>query len=632
MRKSQYNEQHIRSMQVRMDRFRRFHQEVRSNLELKTSHCLKEIEKSRIVGKTFVHIDMDMFFCAVEIRDNPSLADQPVAVGGPSMICTTNYIARRHGVRAAMPGFIGKRLCPDLIFVKPNNAKYRTVSQTIRKVRHLLWPHLSYELHFLVFVRYDSSMLCSSLDEASLDITEYLKNHGLHSAEEKFTLVSEIRKAVFDISGGLLCSAGIAPSRLVAKICSEDQKPNGQTQVDSHGVADYMKSLSVRRLPGIGKCRDHLLEELGIRQCGHILTHAALIQQLFPPLTSQFLFRVALGLDRDQTEAPRKSVSCERTFSPMDSFQKMATLLFDIAANVTKELHTLQLTSGHLTVKVKFADFEVKTFATKLKEQTSLASRIYQICLSSLHRHFGYSKRHITSIFSRKIRLLGIRCAALLPFQSLAVRATLSLPETTALASTSLSNTVSLRTTKCEGVASSRLLSSKSASTSSSTPKQIYPTVKGMLPALASTFVSNGVGEHLLTNVSSTSLDGLYSHEEEKGVPILSNEMLEPPEHFLPFSNVALACRNLSFPLPPISCEKSDVASPFHTCVTSSTLESCSKLSQPLSKTSAPLYPKFEGHCVENAEKVVVPYCFLEDLDVDMPSKRPRVDVSFEFF
>lgn len=128
---------------------------------------IADIEKTRVVDRTWAHIDMDMFFAAVEIRDNPSLADKPVAVGGEMMISTANYVARKFGVRSAMPGFIAKKLCPDLVFVKCNFRKYRDVSNVFMKILE----------------EYDPAYESMGCDEANLDLTNYLIERGLNTDE-----------------------------------------------------------------------------------------------------------------------------------------------------------------------------------------------------------------------------------------------------------------------------------------------------------------------------------------------------------------------------------------------------------------------------------------------------------------
>lgn len=119
--------------------------------------------REREVRRTWMHIDMDMFYAAVEIRENPSLKKKPVAVGDNTMITTTNYIARKYGVKSAMPGFIGRKLCPHLVFIKPNYPKYKHASDEFKKV---LCP-------------YDSKLESTGLDEANLDLTEYLVEHKM---------------------------------------------------------------------------------------------------------------------------------------------------------------------------------------------------------------------------------------------------------------------------------------------------------------------------------------------------------------------------------------------------------------------------------------------------------------------
>lgn len=133
----------------------------REAIQKRVDEVVVQLEASRDLTRTIVVVDMDMFYAAVEMRDDPALRDVPLAVGGMSMICTTNYIARKFGVRAAMPGFIGKELCPELQFVSPNFEKYTAIAVQIREI----------------FAEYDPHFSAFSLDEARLDITEYMEAH-----------------------------------------------------------------------------------------------------------------------------------------------------------------------------------------------------------------------------------------------------------------------------------------------------------------------------------------------------------------------------------------------------------------------------------------------------------------------
>ena len=153
---------------------------------------------------------MDMFYAAVEIRDNPSLADVPLAVGNMQMIATSNYVARKYGVRAAMPGFIGVQLCPNLIFVNCNYTKYAAVSKVFKDI----------------VAEYDPHFVSLGLDEVNMDVTNYLQKNEIDNDEGRQELAHLIRTRVYEETK-LTCSAGIAPNRMLAKICSDWNKPNG---------------------------------------------------------------------------------------------------------------------------------------------------------------------------------------------------------------------------------------------------------------------------------------------------------------------------------------------------------------------------------------------------------------------
>ena len=161
---------------------------------------------------TWIHIDMDMFYAAVEIRDKPELAAVPLAVGSESMISTANYEARKYGVRSAMPGFIARKLCPQLVIVPCNFSKYREVAAVFQEIVE----------------SYDPDFESMGLDEANLDVTEYCMNHQITTDEQKENLALEIRTKIKEATQ-LTCSAGIACNRMLAKICTDMNKPDGQT-------------------------------------------------------------------------------------------------------------------------------------------------------------------------------------------------------------------------------------------------------------------------------------------------------------------------------------------------------------------------------------------------------------------
>ena len=301
---------------------------------------LEELEKHRDLSRTHCVVDMDMFYAAVEIRDQPSLASKPVAIGGLGMICTANYVARLYGVRAAMPGFIavemvrnpaavGSKMPPDeLIFISPNFAKYTQVAMETREV----------------FRQYDPCFKAMSLDEAYLDLTDYLSAHGV-SAEEA---VQEMRDQV-KARTGLTCSAGIGPNRMIAKIASDEKKPDGQTRIQPTraAVLEFVDRLPVRKIPGCGKVLENQISiMLGVQTCAELRAAAARVKRAFGKAkTCSFLLRACLGLSADELaeegdeigNVGRKSLSCERTFRAESEPAELRGRLRDLCRQVSED-------------------------------------------------------------------------------------------------------------------------------------------------------------------------------------------------------------------------------------------------------------------------------------------------------
>ena len=203
-----------------------------------------DLERERDLTRTWFHIDMDMYYAAVEIRDRPSLADKPIAIGSMAMIATANYVARQYGVRSAMPGFMGLILCPELILIPPNYGKYIAVSRQFREI----------------VAEYDPHYVTLGLDEVNMDVTDYLRRSNIDNEEGKKELAHRIRTRVHEATK-LTCSAGIAPNRMLAKICSDWNKPDGQSYMppDRSHIMDFIGSLEVRKIPYIGGMQETTL-------------------------------------------------------------------------------------------------------------------------------------------------------------------------------------------------------------------------------------------------------------------------------------------------------------------------------------------------------------------------------------
>lgn len=381
--------------------------------QLVLSKRLADLESSRCLHRIHIHIDMDMFYAAVEVRDRPEIADKPVAVGGMGMISTSNYVARKFGVRSAMPGFIALKLCPNLIFIKPNFTKYEAVAAQTRAI----------------FADYDAQYESASLDEAYLDVTEYvwrirhsLNIHSLShcpcqrivdssaSSQQQpaqahadlpilyeeaqnippfpptpsFTsgelslhshlaacIAAQIRQRIFQVTQ-LTCSAGIACNRLLAKMCTDVQKPNGQFALspDQSSILSFLAPQSVRKLPGIGKVMERMLNELGIQTCADMRREDNIIMlfKLFSELTATWLLSLSLGLGAT-THSPdqsRRSISTERTFSALCKYADIKRKLEELADSLAKDVEREGCVGKCLTLKLKDVDFTCITRALTL--------------------------------------------------------------------------------------------------------------------------------------------------------------------------------------------------------------------------------------------------------------------------
>ncbi|KAL0914619.1 hypothetical protein M5K25_014982 [Dendrobium thyrsiflorum] len=353
-----------------------------SHFQMIANKKILELEASRDLSKVWLHTDMDAFYAAVETLENPSLRGKPMAVGGLSMISTANYEARKFGVRAAMPGFIACKLCPDLIFVPTNFEKYTFYSELARKV----------------FRRYDPDFISTSLDEAYLNITEVCINREISSDE----VACELRNAIFEETG-LTCSTGVAPNLMLAKVCSDINKPNGQFILpnDRKAIMTFISSLPIRKIGGIGKVTENVLRDvLGIQTCEDILQNGAFLCALFSSCSSDFFLSVGLGLGRTDTPdiKMRKSISSERTFRATSDENFLFQKLADIAETLSNDMKEKCLSGRTLTLKLKTASFEVRTRAISLQK-----------CIHSKEDILSCASRILKAELPLSLRLIGLR-------------------------------------------------------------------------------------------------------------------------------------------------------------------------------------------------------------------------------
>ena len=250
--------------------------------------------------RKIIHIDMDAFFAAVEMRDNPALRHVPMAVGGSKdrrgVISTSNYEARKYGIRSAMATAHALKLCPHLVLVPGQMSKYKEVSEQV----------------FEIFHEYTDLVEGLSWDEAYLDVTDSPLFYN------SATLIAQdIRKKIFERTGGLTASAGIAPNKLLAKLASDYRKPNGQFTVSPEQVDDFIKTVPIERIWGVGKVTASHMHDLGIKTCLDLQAHTRSDLIYHFGKFGDALYDFCRGQDEREveTEHERKSLGTEETFA-----------------------------------------------------------------------------------------------------------------------------------------------------------------------------------------------------------------------------------------------------------------------------------------------------------------------------
>ncbi|XP_071952086.1 DNA polymerase kappa-like isoform X2 [Antedon mediterranea] len=414
----------------------------------------QQLEVARDLSRTIVHLDMDAFYAAVEMRDNPSLNNKPMAVGSMSMLCTSNYLARRFGVRAAMPGFIAKKLCPDLILIPTNFDKYREASKQVREI----------------LKEYDPNFCPMSLDEAYFDLTEHLvKRKSLtdkqrtfynpyHCAKTKCDIKDEVKgmnhrdvnsskgverlddernvEGEEDISKcvtfgftdedavneirfriqaktQLTASAGIAPNTMLAKVCSDKNKPNGQYKIQPtrEAVMDFVRTLPIRKVGGIGKVTEKMLKSLNIETCSDMFVHRGILHLLFSEISSHHFLQTSLGLGSTRVErsSERKSISVERTFRELSTPSDLYLKLNELCQSLSKDLKEEEIMGKTVSIKLKNDKFQVKTRSSSVSHAIDSLEAIYASASELLRLEIIAC--HPDPL---KLRLMGVRMSSLI--------------------------------------------------------------------------------------------------------------------------------------------------------------------------------------------------------------------------
>ena len=313
-------------------------------------------------ARKIIHIDMDCFFAAVEIRNNPHLKGKPVAVGGKpntrGVVAACNYEARKFGVHSAMPMSRAVQQCPALITTPVHMDLYKAVSTKIHAI----------------FQDYTELIEPLSLDEAYLDVTD-----SKHCNGSATLIAKEIRQRIYD-SQQLTASAGIAPNKFLAKVASDWNKPNGQKVITPDQVLDFVQELPVKAISGVGKVTARKMDSLGLKTCGDLnKLGLQALQQHFGRF-GDALYHYSQGIDERQVQNHwiRKSLSVEDTFAKdlpdLEScLAKIPKIYQELLIRLERAKTKQHLAPKALFVKVRFDDFETTTLQAPGSQADELA-------------------------------------------------------------------------------------------------------------------------------------------------------------------------------------------------------------------------------------------------------------------
>ncbi|MFN3907621.1 MAG: DNA polymerase IV [Flavobacterium sp.] len=295
--------------------------------------------------RKIIHIDMDAFYASVEQLDQPHLKGKAIAVGGSEVrgvVSAASYEARKFGVKSAMSGLQAKKLCKELIFVKPRFERYAEISKKIRKI----------------FLEYTDLVELLSLDEAYLDVTQNKK--GNPSAT---WIAQEIRQRVFKETG-LTCSAGISYNKFLAKIGSDVNKPNGFKTITPEEANDFLEALEIRKFYGIGKVTTEKMYQLGIFTGKDLKAKTQEYLEEHFGKSGTYYYQLVRGIHLSEVKPNResKSVGAERTFDTnIASEVFLEQKLESIAKELSKRLEKKKLSGKTITLKIKYSDFKLQT-------------------------------------------------------------------------------------------------------------------------------------------------------------------------------------------------------------------------------------------------------------------------------
>ncbi len=328
------------------------------------------------------HIDCDAFYATIEKRDDPSIADKPVIVGGGKrgVVATCCYITRTYGVRSAMPMFEAMRRCPHATVVKPNMAKYIAVGRQVREAMLKLTPLIE----------------PLSVDEAFLDLTGTERLHGMSPAKVLARLAREVER---DLS--ITISVGLSANKFLAKIASDLDKPRGFAVLSPAEATAFLAEKPVGFIYGVGKVSAGKLANDGFRTVADLQRADEHDLMRRYGIEGSRLWRLARGIDDRRVDAERdtKSISAETTFErDIADFRPLEQCLWSLCEKVSSRLKAHALAGSTVTLKWKSADFKIRTRARSLGDPTQLAARIFDVGRDLLRHEVGQTRYRLLGI------------------------------------------------------------------------------------------------------------------------------------------------------------------------------------------------------------------------------------------
>jgi len=345
------------------------------------------IRHDEVAALSIAHVDCDAFYATIEKRDDPTLAAEPVIVGGGrrGVVAAACYVARTFGVRSAMPMFEALRLCPHARVVRPNMQKYATVGREVRQMMLALTPLVE----------------PLSIDEAFLDLSGTERLHGLPAAKVLARFASEVEKKL-----SITVSIGLSCNKFLAKIASDLDKPRGFAVLGGREAPGFLAPRPVSFIFGVGKASAARLARDGFHRIADLqqASETALARRYGDE--GRRLARLARGIDSRKVSADRetKSVSSETTFDrDIADFRALERILWDQTEEVSARLKAKALAGATVTLKLKTANFKIRTRAHSFGSPTQLAGKIFSAARTLLERETG----------GTKFRLLGVGVSAL---------------------------------------------------------------------------------------------------------------------------------------------------------------------------------------------------------------------------